>query len=62
MKKILMKDSRPVRSRPYCIVRTIFSCSDDQITEFWKNKYETEARRCWDVFYKVRKYSSSCKL
>ncbi|EKX32836.1 hypothetical protein GUITHDRAFT_120987 [Guillardia theta CCMP2712] len=34
MKRILLKDNRPV-------------------TEFWKNRYETEARRCWDVFYKV---------
>ena len=54
MKRILLKDNRPVSLKFLCGISRGDVNSFVQVTEFWKNRYETEARRCWDVFYKVK--------
>jgi hypothetical protein len=34
---------------------SILESDDKPVSEFWRNKYENEARRCWDIFYHVNK-------
>jgi len=36
-------------------IQKILERDDKPVSDFWRNKYEKEARRMWDVFYKVNK-------
>mmetsp|Transcript_58160 Transcript_58160/g.94022 ORF Transcript_58160/g.94022 Transcript_58160/m.94022 type:complete len:492 (+) Transcript_58160:77-1552(+) len=36
-------------------MKQIMQHDSKEISEFWRNKYENDARRCWDVFYHINK-------
>jgi hypothetical protein len=36
-------------------VNQVIAQDDKALPEFWRNKYEEDARRSWDVFYRINR-------